>query len=113
MMAACVVALEWRDPWIAMDMVFGLPVLDCPDSGCHRLKKQPAVEGFSKESNIAWNKKARRKSERIGKRCARENDARLQCLVVWSKTLDEEKLGQMALWNTSTQKQHEIRSRTH
>ena len=21
-----------------------LPVLDCPDSGCHRLKDQPAVE---------------------------------------------------------------------
>jgi hypothetical protein len=93
MMAACVVALEWRDPWIAMDMVFGLPVLDCPDSGCHRLKEQPVVEGFSKESNIAWNKKARRKAERIGKRCASDNDARLQCLAVWSKTLDEEKLG--------------------
>ena len=93
MMAACVIALDWRDPWIAMDMIFGLPVLDCPDSGCHRLKEQPAVEGFSKESNIAWNKKARRKTERIGKRCAVENDARLQCLAVWSKTLEEEALG--------------------
>ena len=86
MMAACVVALEWRDPWLAMDMVFGLPVLDCPDSGCHRLKDQPAVEELSKESNVAWNKKARRKTERIGKRCASDNEARLQCLAVWSKT---------------------------
>ena len=94
MLAACVIALDWRDPWLAMDMVFGLPVLDCPDSGCHRMKDQPVVDTFSEESNVAWNKKARRKIERIGKRCANDNDARLQGLAVWSKTLDEEKLGQ-------------------
>ena len=40
-----------------LDLMLGMYVLDCPDSGCHRLKDQPASASFTPDKNIHYVKK--------------------------------------------------------
>ena len=93
LMMACVEALAWRDPTVVLDMLLGMPVLDCPDSGCHRLKEQPAVTPVTPEANLRLNKRSIRQACRLGRRCATDGEVLLQSMAVWGKTLEEEKLG--------------------
>ena len=93
LIAACSEALGWRDASLALDMLLGMPVLDCPDSGCHRIKDQPPLEVVSEERNLKYNRKTLRQVRRMGKRCADDDAARLQSLAVWSKTVEEEGAG--------------------
>ena len=93
LIAACSEALGWRDASLALDMLLGMPVMDCPYSGCHRIKDQPPLEVVSEERNLKYNRKTLRQVRRMGKRCADDDAARLQSLAVWSKTVEEEGAG--------------------
>ena len=93
LIAACVHALSWRDTNLPLDLMLGMYVLDCPDSGCHRLKDQPASASFTPDKNMHYVRKAIRHAGRLGRRCSSEPSARAQALAVWAKTLEEEAAG--------------------